>query len=177
MADRKPRVFVEAHALASYVTEHTAAPLSAVAAAHNITEQTVRRHLDPLAEQGVFDVHAGSRRRERIYAIPGTKLPDPPPDPHTAAVLHRVTARGLEVRQQRKQLRRDLRAGRRKITTVLLDPPDYTLRMPLAALLALAPGLGPVRVERILESCRIRHGMLTGATTERQRRVLARLLS
>lgn len=172
----KPRVYVKPQALAAFVLERTHATLPEVAAAHAVAEITARRHLDGLVTQRKLAVREGTKRQPRTYHVPGARLPD---EGASRLVAGNGTALELanDMRAQRKRLRRELNTGRRKITTVLLDPPDCVQRMPVAALLALAPGIGLRIAERYLKRCRIGPMTLVGALTDRQLRVLARLLT
>jgi hypothetical protein len=64
-------------------------------------------------------------------------------------------ARANEIRSQRAQLKRDLKAGRHSIQQLLLDPPEYL---------------------EILTHCRISPSKTIGGLSERQRAELVSML-
>ncbi len=77
--------------------------------------------------------------------------------------------RANEIRTQRASLKRDLKAGRRQIQGLLLDPPEYLLTAKVFDLLLAVPKYGRVKVNRILTQCRISPSKTIGGLSERQR--------
>ena len=56
---------------------------------------------------------------------------------------------------KRAQLKRDLKAGKVKIETLLLDPPDYVLSAKAFDMILAVPKYGRVKANKILTQCRI----------------------
>ena len=76
------------------------------------------------------------------------------------------------IRTQRAQLKRDLKAGRVQIHTLLLQPPDYLQTAKVFDLLLAVPKYGRVKVNRMLTSCRISPSKTIGGLSRRQREEL-----
>ena len=74
-----------------------------------------------------------------------------------------------DIRSQRAQLKRDLKAGKKKVETLLLDPPEYVLSAKTFDMLLAVPKLGRVKANRILGQCRISPSKTIGGLSERQR--------
>jgi len=84
--------------------------------------------------------------------------------------------RANEIRTQRAQLKRDLKAGRRKIQPLLLDPPEWLQTAKVFDLLLAVPKYGRVKVNRVLTHCRISPSKTLGGLSERQRKELVSYL-
>ena len=84
--------------------------------------------------------------------------------------------RANEIRTQRAALKRDLKAGRKQIHGLLLDPPEYLLTAKVFDLLLAVPKYGRVKVNRILTQCRISPSKTIGGLSERQRNELVSML-
>ena len=78
-------------------------------------------------------------------------------------------ARANQIRIQRAQLKRDLKAGRRSIHSLLLDPPEYVETAKVFDMLLAVPKYGRVKVNKILAHCRIAPSKTIGGLSERQR--------
>ena len=78
-------------------------------------------------------------------------------------------ARANQIRIQRAQLKRDLKAGRLSIHTLLLDPPEYVETAKVFDMLLAVPKYGRVKVNKILAHCRIAPSKTIGGLSERQR--------
>jgi hypothetical protein len=85
-------------------------------------------------------------------------------------------ARANEIRTQRAQLKRDLKAGRLGIHQLLLDPPEYVETAKVFDMLLAVPKYGRVKVNKILTQCRISPSKTIGGLSERQRGELVSLL-
>jgi hypothetical protein len=85
-------------------------------------------------------------------------------------------ARANEVRSQRAQLKRDLKAARHSIHQLLLDPPEYVETANVFDMLLAVPKYGRVKVNRILTHCRISPSKTIGGLSERQRAELVSML-
>ncbi len=85
-------------------------------------------------------------------------------------------ARANIIRSQRAQLKRDLKAGRHSIHTLLLDPPEYVETAKVCDMLLAVPKYGRVKVNKILVHCRISPSKTIGGLSERQRTELVSLL-
>ena len=84
--------------------------------------------------------------------------------------------RANEIRTKRAQLKRDLKAGRRSIHSLLLDPPEYVETAKVFDMLLAVPKYGRVKVNEILAHCRIAPSKTIGGLSERQRSELISLL-
>ena len=78
-------------------------------------------------------------------------------------------ARANQIRIRRAQLKRDLKAGRSSIRSLLLDPPEYVETAKVFDMLLAVPKYGRVKVNKILSQCRISPSKTLGGLSERQR--------
>jgi hypothetical protein len=85
-------------------------------------------------------------------------------------------ARANEIRCARAELKRDLKAGRRSIHSLLLDPPEYLETAKAFDMLLAVPKYGRVKVNKMLLACRISPSKTIGGLSERQRAELVSLL-
>jgi hypothetical protein len=85
-------------------------------------------------------------------------------------------ARANHIRTQRAQLKRDLKAGRLSIATLLLDPPEYVETAKVFDMMLAVPKYGRVKVNKILTTCRISPSKTIGGLSDRQRSELVSLL-
>ena len=85
-------------------------------------------------------------------------------------------ARANQIRIQRAQLKRDLKAGRRSIHKLLLEPPEYVETAKVFDMMLAVPKYGRVRVNKILTTCRISPSKTIGGLSERQRSELVSFL-
>ena len=81
----------------------------------------------------------------------------------------RALTRANEIRSRRAQLKRDLKAGKAKIETLLLDPPEYVLSAKAFDMILAVPKYGRVKANKILTQCRISPSKTIGGLSERQR--------
>ncbi|MDX6718262.1 MAG: hypothetical protein QOJ63_516 [Solirubrobacteraceae bacterium] len=101
---------------------------------------------------------------------------------HSAAPERSLTQRldALEranvVRTKRAALKRDLKAGRKSIHTLLMDPPDYVETAKVFDMLLAVPKYGRVKVNKVLTQCRISPSKTIGGLSQRQRDELVSLL-
>ena len=101
---------------------------------------------------------------------------------HSAAPERSLTQRldalerANEVRTRRAQLKRDLKAGRDSIHTLLLDPPAYIETAKVFDMLLAVPKYGRVKVNKVLTQCRISPSKTIGGLSQRQRDELVSLL-
>lgn len=77
--------------------------------------------------------------------------------------------RANEIRIQRATLKRDLKAGRASIHLLLMEPPDYLDTCKCFDMLLAVPKYGRVKVNRVLQICRISPSKTIGGLSERQR--------
>ncbi len=73
------------------------------------------------------------------------------------------------IRSKRAKLKRDLKAGKANIQTLLLDPPKYVETAKVLDMLLAVPKYGRVKTNRILNQCRISPSKTIGGLSERQR--------
>lgn len=88
----------------------------------------------------------------------------------------RALNRANEIRSARAQLKRDLKAGKTKIETLLLDPPEYVLSAKAFDMILAVPKYGRVKANKILGQCRISPSKTIGGLSERQRNELVSML-
>jgi hypothetical protein len=81
-----------------------------------------------------------------------------------------------EIRTKRAQLKKDLKAGKVKIDALLLDPPDWLGSAKVFDIMLAVPKYGRVKVNRILNQCRISPSKTIEGLSERQRAELVALL-
>jgi hypothetical protein len=110
---------------------------------------------------------------------PATKTPA---KPSVAApersLVQRMEAlqRANEIRTRRAQLKRDLKAGRHSIHDLLLEPPEYVETAKVFDMLLAVPKYGRVKVNKVLQSCRISPSKTIGGLSQRQRTELVSML-
>jgi len=80
------------------------------------------------------------------------------------------------IRTRRAELKRNLKAGRASIHELLLDPPEYVETAKVFDMLLAVPKYGRVKVNKILNICRISPSKTIGGLSQRQRRELVALL-
>jgi hypothetical protein len=85
--------------------------------------------------------------------------------------------RANEIRIKRAGLKRDLKAGRLTIHSLLRDPPDYVETAKVFDMLLAVPKYGRVKVNKVLAHCRIAPSKTIGGLSERQRNELVSLLN
>jgi hypothetical protein len=73
------------------------------------------------------------------------------------------------IRTQRAKLKRDLRSDRANINVLLLSPPEYILTAKVSDMLLAVPKYGQVKVNKILQQCRISPSKTIGGLSQRQR--------
>jgi hypothetical protein len=81
-----------------------------------------------------------------------------------------------EIRTQRAQLKRDLKAGKTSIDSLLLAPPEWLGSAKVFDIILAVPKYGRVKVNRVLNQCRISPSKTIGGLSERQRAELVALL-
>jgi hypothetical protein len=84
--------------------------------------------------------------------------------------------RANEIRSLRAELKRDLKAGRRSIHSLLLDPPEFAETAKVADVLLAVPGLGRVGVSALLAASHIRPSTTIRGLSERKRTQLVSAL-
>ena len=115
-------------------------------------------------------------------AILAAHMPAPPVKTSLAApersLDQRMEAlrRANDIRTARAKLKKDLKASRKSIHAILLDPPEYLLTAKVFDMLLAVPKYGRVKTNRILNQCRISPSKTIGGLSERQRTELVGLL-
>ena len=84
--------------------------------------------------------------------------------------------RANHIRSRRAELKRDLKAGRASIHTLLLEPPDFVETAKVLDMLLAVPKYGRVKANKILTQCRISPSKTIGGLSQRQRRELVHAL-
>ena len=77
--------------------------------------------------------------------------------------------RANDIRSARAKLKKDLKAGKSSINSLLLDPPEYVETAKVFDMLLAVPKYGRVKTNRILNQCRISPSKTIGGLSERQR--------
>jgi hypothetical protein len=80
------------------------------------------------------------------------------------------------IRMRRAQLKRDLKAGRHTIHDLLLEPPEFVETAKVFDMLLAVPKYGRVKVNKVLQQCRISPSKTIGGLSARQRAELVSLL-
>lgn len=81
-----------------------------------------------------------------------------------------------EIRTARAQLKRDLKAGRISIQKLIMNPPEYLETAKVFDMMLAVPKYGRVKVNKILQTCRISPSKTIGGLSDRQRAELVGLL-
>jgi hypothetical protein len=81
-----------------------------------------------------------------------------------------------QIRGDRAQLKRDLKARRKVIHDILLKPPKYVETMKLFDLVLASPKYGRVKTNKILQQCRISPSKTVGGLSQRQRLEIVSML-
>lgn len=109
-------------------------------------------------------------------AILAADMPAPPVKSSSLAAPERsldqrmeALKRANDIRTARAKLKKDLKASRANIQTILLDPPEYVLTAKVFDMLLAVPKYGRVKANRILNQCRISPSKTIGGLSERQR--------
>lgn len=82
-----------------------------------------------------------------------------------------------EVRVARARLKRDLRAGRRSLAPLLLDPPEWLETAKVFDLLLATPKIGRVKAHKRMQRAMISPSKTMGGLSDRQRSCLLELVS
>jgi hypothetical protein len=133
--------------------------------------RTSPEHTPTISRTPAKATATGSRERYTASRDGFTPAPARSVDQRMSAL-----ARANEVRTRRAQLKRDLKAGRKSIDALLLDPPEYIETAKVFDILLTIPKYGRVKVGKVLTHCRIAPSKTIGGLSERQRRELVHLL-
>lgn len=85
-------------------------------------------------------------------------------------------SRANDIRTRRAQLKRDLKAGRKSIHDLLLEPPEFIETAKVFDLMLAVPKYGRVKANKVLVNCRISPSKTVGGMSQRQRAELVSLL-
>ena len=107
------------------------------------------------------------RRIEPTIVEPQTE-----PGQRGTAQCMEALARANEVRLARAALKREISAGHRSVTEVIMDSPWEAESMSLSELLCSQRRWGRARSRKLLASAALGEGKKVGSLTERQRRIL-----
>jgi hypothetical protein len=80
------------------------------------------------------------------------------------------------IRTQRAKLKKDLKAGRVRLSDQLVNPPEWLHSAKVFELLLAVPKYGRVKANRILTQCRISPSKTVDGLSERQRKELVQAL-
>jgi len=88
----------------------------------------------------------------------------------------RALERANDIRTRRAQLKRDLKAGKTKVETLLMDPPEWVETAKVFDMILAVPKYGRVKANKILGQCRISPSKTIGGLSQRQRAELVQML-
>jgi hypothetical protein len=80
------------------------------------------------------------------------------------------------IRTRRANLKRDLKAQRVSVMSLVMDPPEWVETMKVFDLLLAVPKFGRVKANKILQTCRISPSKTLGGMSDRQRGEMVSLL-
>jgi hypothetical protein len=80
------------------------------------------------------------------------------------------------IRTKRAELKRDIKASRVRVATVLLKPPPYAETMAVVDLLLAVPKVGRVKAYKTLQLCRVSPSKTLKGMTQRQRSEIITML-
>ncbi len=120
--------------------------------------------------------------REQVHSRPMSSGPNALKNSSTAperSLNQRMDAlaRANKIRTLRAELKRDLKAGKKSIHRILLDPPEFVETAKVFDVLLAVPKYGRVKVNKILVHCRISPSKTIGGLSERQRAELVGMLT
>lgn len=94
------------------------------------------------------------------------------------SLVQRMEALGKanEIRTKRATLKRDLKAGKVSVHDVLLEPPEYLLSAKAFDVILAVPKYGRVKVNKILQLCRVSPSKTIGGLSPRQRTEIVSML-
>jgi hypothetical protein len=110
-------------------------------------------------------VKPSSPRTSRRYVL---AMRDHPPNRSTEQRRDALKSAN-NIRTRRAQLKKDLKAGRVNIESLILDPPEWLYTAKIFDFMMATPKYGRVKVNRILTYCRISPSKTIGGLSERQR--------
>ena len=113
------------------------------------------------------------RRLEPTIVEPQTESESPQRE---TSQCMQALARANQVRLARAALKRDVSAGRRQVTEVIVDSPWEADSMSLSELLCSQRRWGRARSRKLLSSIALSEGKRVGTLTDRQRRLLVAAL-
>ena len=80
------------------------------------------------------------------------------------------------IRTRRANLKRDLKAQRVSVLSLISEPPEWVETMKVFDLLISVPKFGRVKANKILQTCRISPSKTLGGMSDRQRGEIVSLL-
>lgn len=99
-----------------------------------------------------------------------------PPCESSHAQRLAALAQANRIRSERARLKAALRAGEVRPAPLLLDPPECLGSASVAEVLLAVPGIGQVKVRRLLQAAQLSPGRKLGRLSERQRAELVAAL-
>lgn len=108
-------------------------------------------------------VETQDKKRDLARQI-GSALPE-----RTLAQRMASLAKANEIRTERAVLKRDIKAGRKLLVDVLMEPPEWLETMKIYDLLLAVPKYGRVTVSKVLQQTRMSPSKTVGGMSERQR--------
>jgi len=88
----------------------------------------------------------------------------------------RALERANDIRTRRAQLKRDLKAGKTKVESLLMNPPEWVETAKVFDMILAVPKYGRVKANKILTQCRISPSKTIGGLSQRQRGELVQML-
>ena len=84
--------------------------------------------------------------------------------------------RANDLRTRPAQPKRDLKGGRKSMHDLLLEPPEFVETAKVFDMLLAVPKYGRVKVNKVLQQCRISPSKTIGGLSQRQRTELVSML-
>lgn len=85
--------------------------------------------------------------------------------------------RANKIRSSRSSYKRDLRAGRKDLSEVILNPPEWMHTAKIYELLLAVPKIGRVKASKAIAAARVSHSKTVGGLSPRQRHDLVAALN
>jgi hypothetical protein len=110
-------------------------------------------------------------QEQRKPKQPATKIPD-----RSLAQRQAALGEANRIRTLRANLKRDLKARRKSIHDILLEPPEWVETMKLFDAMMACPKYGRIKVNKVLQQCRISPTKTIGGLSQRQRTEVVSML-
>ena len=111
----------------------------------------------------------------QVYDAPHMR-PDAEAPPRTLVQRREALERANKIRFYRAQLKRDIKAGKKSVHDLLLEPPEELDTMKVFDLILAMPKYGRTKVNKIFVFARVSPSKTVGGLSQRQRTELVSML-